>query len=134
MIKITTPITHRSETQACVYCGKPAPFFAPIPKHVKCPECYAVGARHVIAVHQPVCADCHPEKEHMKTELRYLEEEAERESVWAARGMMMLEIFGKGNSPDTAMVVVMDKYGRSIAAKAWGELQSEFMPMARIEK
>lgn len=134
MIKIATPMTLRTEAQTCVYCGKPAPFFAPIPKHVKCPECCTHPPGHVIAVQQPVCADCHPEKEHMKMELRYQEEEAEREKVWAAREMMLLEIFSNGNAPEGAAVVVTDKYGRDIAAKAWGELQSELVPMVRIEK
>ena len=124
----------KRELLPCVYCGKPAMFFAPVPKHVDCPRKVCKEGVHVIAVNQPVCADCTPEKEWMKTEMQYREEEREREQVYEAREMMMFEIFGKLNSPGGAMAVAMDKYGRDIAEKAWGELQSEFEPMARVEE
>jgi hypothetical protein len=101
---------------------------------VSCGPCVSCGEVHSIPVYAPVCYTHHPNPKECEQELRFQKEEAEREKVWKARELMMFEIFGKGNSPDGATVVTMDKYGRDIAAKAWGELQSEFRPMARIEE
>ena len=124
----------KRELPPCVYCSKPAMFFAPVPMHVDCPRKVCKEGVHVIAVNQPVCADCTPEKEWMKTEIEYQKEEVERQDVWAARELLMFEIFGSGKSPNDAASVAKEKYGRDITAKAWGELQSELEPMARVEE
>lgn len=86
------PMRTEVEYPPCVYCGKPAPYFAPLPKHVDCPRQSCREGVHVIAINQPVCADHNPEKEYMKREIEYEEEEGRREQKVEAKKFLLTAI------------------------------------------
>ena len=101
----------------CVYCGKDAWCYAPVPAHRPCATC---REDHVIVVSEPVCLAHHPSPEEMKDEERWRKDEERRQAVGAAK-RDLLKIFER--LPDTLLGQVLQDHSDEAVKGALTELR-----------